>query len=367
MNIRTFFCASFLFVSAAQAAAKPQDLSGHYFLQGAMEMGSQLLLREDGTFTGQVAYGSADGYAKGTWLAHGDTLRLQAEQPLITQPVENILFDFGGEMDANQTKIEALYQPDRAQEFELAENNYVLKMRHTQWTTPPAIKPVNIYFEFSQGPPVQLLWRDNKQQNLSLPFDEQRILKKIGVSMSQAPENIQWFNVSATGRSFDIGWKKPLDKILFEQPDESNLAQSEHFSRFVPKDLEQIKRHYLISLYYSEVSPPPMTKSFDVYWHFQDGSTQQQVWADSKQVLLVQPFDTKRTLQKIGFRTQDSNEPIQWIDSISPDKRWFSINWEADVYAQNVDISAIFNDMRLEIQPNCLQVDLGDSKACYRK
>jgi hypothetical protein len=68
-----------MLLSSVCAAADPRDLAGHYYLQGAMEMGSQLLLREDGTFVGEIIYGSAGGYAKGTWQVEGDTLTLRNE------------------------------------------------------------------------------------------------------------------------------------------------------------------------------------------------------------------------------------------------------------------------------------------------
>ena len=47
--------------------ARGEDLAGHYILQGVMEVGSELLLKSDGTFQYGLAYGAADYWAKGTW------------------------------------------------------------------------------------------------------------------------------------------------------------------------------------------------------------------------------------------------------------------------------------------------------------
>src|SRR6201993_1945542 len=47
--------------------ARGEDMAGHYVLRGVIEVGSELLLKSDGTFEYMLAYGSADYCAKGTW------------------------------------------------------------------------------------------------------------------------------------------------------------------------------------------------------------------------------------------------------------------------------------------------------------
>src|SRR5262245_46717872 len=49
------------------AAAHAGDLAGHYYLQNVREVGSELLLKPDGSFEYMLAYGAADYWAKGTW------------------------------------------------------------------------------------------------------------------------------------------------------------------------------------------------------------------------------------------------------------------------------------------------------------
>src|SRR3989442_9049411 len=49
------------------AAAHAGDLAGHYYLQHVREVGSELLLKPDGSFEYLLAYGAADYWAKGTW------------------------------------------------------------------------------------------------------------------------------------------------------------------------------------------------------------------------------------------------------------------------------------------------------------
>jgi len=65
-------------------SARAQDVAGHYVLQGVMEVGSELMLKPDGTFEYMLAYGAADYYAKGTWRRNGNAVILHSdsnEQP----------------------------------------------------------------------------------------------------------------------------------------------------------------------------------------------------------------------------------------------------------------------------------------------
>jgi len=56
-----------------------QDAAGHYVLQGVMEVGSELMLKPDGTFEYMLAYGAADYWAKGTWKRDGNSVILHSD------------------------------------------------------------------------------------------------------------------------------------------------------------------------------------------------------------------------------------------------------------------------------------------------
>jgi hypothetical protein len=61
----------------AQAAAS--GLAGHYYLErGPREVGSELLLKQDGRFEWTLAYGAMDLAAAGTWRADGKQVVLTA-------------------------------------------------------------------------------------------------------------------------------------------------------------------------------------------------------------------------------------------------------------------------------------------------
>jgi hypothetical protein len=60
--------------AARAGACTPGDakLAGHYYLNGVMEVGSELLLRPNGSFEFYLAYGALDQYGKGCWYVEGN-------------------------------------------------------------------------------------------------------------------------------------------------------------------------------------------------------------------------------------------------------------------------------------------------------
>ena len=60
--------------AARAGACAPGDpkLVGHYYLNGVMEVGSELLLRPNGSFEFYLAYGALDQYGKGCWRVEGN-------------------------------------------------------------------------------------------------------------------------------------------------------------------------------------------------------------------------------------------------------------------------------------------------------
>ncbi|MDN2676243.1 hypothetical protein [Janthinobacterium sp. SUN033] len=64
--------------SASAAEPAPATLPGHYYLQGVMETGSELLLKKDGTFEWMLSYGNTDEQASGEWHVAGDLVTLEA-------------------------------------------------------------------------------------------------------------------------------------------------------------------------------------------------------------------------------------------------------------------------------------------------
>ena len=63
---------------ALAALTASEDLAGHYILKGAREVGSELLLKSDGSFEYMLAYGAADYWAKGTWRHENNSVVLNS-------------------------------------------------------------------------------------------------------------------------------------------------------------------------------------------------------------------------------------------------------------------------------------------------
>ena len=65
-------------MALAMLTARGEDLAGDYILQGVMEVGSELLLKSDGSFEYMLAYGAADYWAKGTWRHEDNSVVLNS-------------------------------------------------------------------------------------------------------------------------------------------------------------------------------------------------------------------------------------------------------------------------------------------------
>ncbi|WP_226500760.1 hypothetical protein [Pseudomonas sp. MWU16-30322] len=79
MELKPLLFAALLWLPVTHASADTPPLDGHYYLTGAMEMGAELLLHKDGTFDAGASYGSADGFAKGTWQMQNNTVTLKSD------------------------------------------------------------------------------------------------------------------------------------------------------------------------------------------------------------------------------------------------------------------------------------------------
>ncbi|RON10507.1 hypothetical protein BK659_03065 [Pseudomonas brassicacearum] len=361
MDLRTFFWIGLMCLPTAYAKAEPTTLEGHYYLHGVMEMGAELLLRKDGTFSGGVEYGSASGIAKGKWYVEDELLSLESDAD--SQPAKKLAFSFSTETTLQQLERYAQYQNDDF--VDLWRKNHVLEMRYARYLQPPIMKPEYVYFEFDQGPGGRLRLSSNEPAYLWIPYDPQRTLKKIGFSTGRNSGPSQWFDVSPVSRLFTINWKKPKNQpISFTQPEENGLAEAQ---RFLDNDEQnRIKTNYRVSLYHYHPMPPPSIKPVDVYWQFQDGATRQKVWADSNQRDVILPYTGASPLQKIGMRMQGATGDIKWFE-VTPDARYVRLEWEAYPDPANGELSLLFQDLQLAIEPNCLAVNFGTGKGCFRR
>jgi hypothetical protein len=67
------------FAAPAFSGVADDQVTGHYYLQGVMETGSELLLKPDGRFEWYLSAGSMDIFAGGKWQRDGNQLTLSAD------------------------------------------------------------------------------------------------------------------------------------------------------------------------------------------------------------------------------------------------------------------------------------------------
>lgn len=84
--LSTFIVSAQVYADVANTSCKEvkfqkadQVWSGHYYLNGVMEVGSELLLQPDGKFQWMLAVGALDQYAEGTWWKNGDCIGLKPD------------------------------------------------------------------------------------------------------------------------------------------------------------------------------------------------------------------------------------------------------------------------------------------------
>jgi len=83
-----FLVLSVLLLSAFSLQAAGQTaFVGRYYLQGVREVGSELLLRTDGSYAWMLAYGNQDHSSEGRWSRQGNSIVLTAALPSTTGPL----------------------------------------------------------------------------------------------------------------------------------------------------------------------------------------------------------------------------------------------------------------------------------------
>jgi len=174
-------------IALAALTARGEDLAGDYVLQGVMEVGSELLLRSDGSFEYMLAYGAADYWAKGTWRHESNCavlksagkqeapfrlLRSEAGQPgricvwvigMNGHGVENIQVT----LQAADQHLEATTNPDGSAEFpDLVHADSVAfeVPVYSIKTGPFAIGPFqhDFYFEINGDAIARVLFKDER-------------------------------------------------------------------------------------------------------------------------------------------------------------------------------------------------------------
>jgi hypothetical protein len=155
------------------SAADVERVAGHYYLEGVREVGSELLLRPNGTFEFMLAYGALDESGAGAWsvvdgdvilqsagVAHRPTVTLAAASGVATTSIRIVVSDTHGqpvngiEVDAVRPKSGTSFAKTRAGE-------YVLHFERGDTPTELSVgyDVMNLMFPFPLGRAPKALYR----------------------------------------------------------------------------------------------------------------------------------------------------------------------------------------------------------------
>lgn len=93
----------------ALAGRNAADFTGHYYLQGIYEVGSELLLKPDGHYQWMLAYGAVDQNSEGSWAIDGNELVLTPTLPRSNAPLFKPLAVQPWDVDAEERVQEDAY------------------------------------------------------------------------------------------------------------------------------------------------------------------------------------------------------------------------------------------------------------------
>lgn len=113
-----FVLSAVLLPAFSLQAAEQASFVGRYYLQGVREVGSELVLRTDGSYSWMLAYGNQDHLSEGRWSRQGDRIVLTATLPTAIGPL--VWFDTKQKMmpwsfEAEQALQEQRYLQQREQ------------------------------------------------------------------------------------------------------------------------------------------------------------------------------------------------------------------------------------------------------------
>jgi len=167
-------CSTLLTASAGATDANTPALAGHYYLQGITEVGSELLLKPDGTFQWMLSYGNTDQQASGDWRATGDQVTLST---------------------ANTGGKEPQFRPFTKEEMRVDKT-----VKQGVWAVivgEPAIGPmpnVEVLFEAKSGKTATAVTDPSGGATVAMPASEQWV--RAGLRRKDAKAAYQWLAVA---------------------------------------------------------------------------------------------------------------------------------------------------------------------------
>lgn len=175
--IPLLLCSAFsplTFAAPADTPATPaaSTFPGHYSLQGVTEVGSELLLKQNGKFEWMLSYGNQDMQAAGSWRASGQDVTLAAD--VSEKPVQ---FKLRDEADQHFKKG--------------AEKGVWIATVGVEWMGP--VGGMEARFEAQSGKTADTVSRENGDAIVTMPASEQ--WTRLGLRRQGAHTDFQWLAI----------------------------------------------------------------------------------------------------------------------------------------------------------------------------
>lgn len=164
----------------------PRELAGHYELAGVMEMGSQLLLHEQGSFEAVLYYGSLDIHARGRWSMVGGQVEL-AVRPKPSLPRETLELGVNRHAKPSASQDDGLYRLGSfSMSFDAIDS------------------PLEVRWVLDDGSEQQTVWNGSLFEDLILPVHADGTLKRLGVRAARSGDHFEWMEVLPDERHFTV-------------------------------------------------------------------------------------------------------------------------------------------------------------------
>ncbi len=187
-------CARLALVAIALALAActntsppPRELAGRYELVGVMEIGSQLLLHERGTFEAVLYYGFTDINARGRWFIVDGQVELDV-RPKPTLPKEAL----------------GIAATDFTEPSTAAESNANYRLSSFSMSLDAMQPPLEVRWVFDDDSEQQTAWNASVFEDVVLPVRAGRTLKMLGVRASRTNDDFVWAEVLPDERHFTV-------------------------------------------------------------------------------------------------------------------------------------------------------------------
>jgi hypothetical protein len=296
-------------------AATDAALVGHYYLSGVTEVGSELLLKPDGTFEWMLAYGAVDQAARGTWKRDGLKVILAANKGDQSAPIFTLGPLDAWNKDAEQRLQDMIFKEKQAKIEELCP--FLLVDDVTSALTAPSVTDAEKAarrLRATSAIPAAVAKVETKRRLAARAAEMAMVAKSDRVQLmdSATEAMIDW--KAARGQMLDLysaaGLKEP-DRLEPNLPAACNLPAKAIVDEKAPNSWRQgfaVRVHDSIArMFFSNIK---------VTYTFIDGEIIERLTNQSG--LAILQYRPGKSVQRLTLTVQNEGEPIAETFKIAP-------------------------------------------------